>query len=326
MLTFPILFYTPIVWWERFRFGRKIRETKVKAPIFIIGHQRSGTTYLNYLMCRDEQFGYLTVKESFMPWIYLTAKRHLEWMLGRAIPEKRPMDNLKLGLDLPTEPEYALGNMTVSTMLAGYMIPKRLYSVFRKTVLFDDACDKEEWKHALRYFMQKLTLKNDGKQLIIKAPENLGRVKEILEIFPDAKFIHIHRDPYRVYFSTERLYGITLPLVAMQYCSEDVVKDFIMRSYREMFDRYFEAKRLIPKGNLTEVRYDDLIGCELSELERVYNELSLEGFEAAKPFIKQEVKTYENYQTNTYNYPPERMAEIYSAWESVFDELGYAEN
>ncbi|MCF8459128.1 MAG: sulfotransferase [Flavobacteriales bacterium] len=326
VLTFPILFYTPIVWWERFRFGRKIRETKVKAPIFIIGHQRSGTTYLNYLMCRDEQFGYLTVKESFMPWIYLTAKRHLEWMLGRAIPEKRPMDNLKLGLDLPTEPEYALGNMTVSTMLAGYMIPKRLYSVFRKTVLFDDACDKEEWKHALRYFMQKLTLKNDGKQLIIKAPENLGRVKEILEIFPDAKFIHIHRDPYRVYFSTERLYGITLPLVAMQYCSEDVVKDFIMRSYREMFDRYFEAKRLIPKGNLTEVRYDDLIGCELSELERVYNELSLEGFEAAKPFIKQEVKTYENYQTNTYNYPPERMAEIYSAWESVFDELGYAEN
>lgn len=325
LLTFPILFYTPLVWLERLRFNRKIRETKVKAPIFIIGHQRSGTTYLHYLFGRDPQFAHLTVKESFMPWIYLTAKRHLNWMLGRALPDKRPMDNLKLGLDLPTEPEYALGNMTVSTMLAGYMIPSQLYSVFRKTVLFEDAYAKDEWKEALKYFMQKLTLKNDGKQLIIKSPENLGRVKEILEVFPDAKFIHIHRDPYRVYFSTERLYGITLPLVAMEYVSNGVVQDYIMRSYREMFERFFEAKKLIPKGNLTEIRYDDLIGGELSELERVYTELGLDGFEAAKPLIQQEVKTYENYQTNTYAYPPEKMEEIYRNWKGVFTELGYAD-
>ena len=325
LLTFPILFYTPLVWLERLRFNRKIRETNVKAPVFIIGHQRSGTTYLHYLLGRDTQFAHLTVKESFMPWIYLSAKRHLNWMLGRSLPDKRPMDNLKLGLDLPTEPEYSLGNMTVSTMLAGYMIPSQMYSVFRKTVLFENACAKEEWKGAFKYFMQKLTLKNGGKQLVIKAPENLGRVKEILEVFPDAKFIHIHRDPYRVYFSTERLYGITLPLVAMEFCSSKVVKDFIMRSYRDMFERFFEAKRLIPKRNLSEIRYEDLIGGELNELERVYTELELNGFDAAKPLIEQEVKTYENYQTNTYDYPPEKMAEIYNQWKDVFDELGYAE-
>lgn len=324
LLTFPILFYTPIVWFERLRFNQKIKETKVKAPVFIIGHQRSGTTYLHYLLGRDPQFAHLTVKESFMPWIYLTAKRHLNWMLGRSLPDKRPMDNLKLGMDLPTEPEYSLGNMTVSTMLAGYMIPSQLYAVFRKTVLFENACAKEEWKTAFKYFMQKLTFKNNGKQLIIKAPENLARVKEILEVFPDAKFIHIHRDPYRVYFSTERLYGITLPLVAMEFCSSKLVQDYIMRSYREMFERFFETKKLIPKGNLAEIRYADLIGNELKELERVYTELGLDGFDNAKPLIQQEVKVYENYQTNTYNYPPEKMEEIYRNWKAVFAELGYA--
>ncbi len=325
MLTFPIFAYAPVRWWEKWRYGKQIRETEVKQPIFIIGHQRSGTTYLHYLLGSDPQFGYLTVKESFMPWIYLTAERHLEWMLGRNIPDKRPMDNLKLGLDLPTEPEYSLGNMTVSTMLAGYMVPERLYSVFRKTVLFEDACAKEEWKTAFRYFMQKLTLKNGGKQLIIKAPENLGRVKEILEVFPDAKFIHIHRDPYRVYFSTERLYRITLPLVAMQYFSEDVITDYIMRSYREMFDRFFEAKKFRPEGNLTEIAYDDLIGGELQTLQRVYTELGLTGFGVAKPDIRQEVKTYENYKTNTYNYSPEKMHQVYQNWKTVFEELGYPE-
>ncbi|MFT6209959.1 MAG: hypothetical protein ACJATE_000554 [Bacteroidia bacterium] len=325
VITVMITLYTPIIWFERFRYGKKIRETKVKAPIFILGHQRSGTTYLNYLLCRDSQFGCLTVKESFMPWVYLTAERHLEWMLGRSLPDKRPMDNLKLGIDLPTEPEYALGNMTVSTMLTGYCFPKQLESVFRKTVLFENASAKKEWKETLKYFMQKLSLKNDGKQLVVKAPENLARVKEILEVFPDAKFIHIHRNPYRVYFSTERLYGITLPLVAMQYFSQAVIPDFIMKSYRQMFERFFETKKLISKGSLSEIRYDDLIGSELSELERVYEELGLEGFEDAKPFIKQEVKTYENYQINSYDYPPEKMAEIYENWKSVFDELGYSE-
>ena len=182
-ITFMVCLYAPVRWWESIRYDRKIRETQVKSPVFVLGHQRSGTSYLQYLLGRDPQFGYMSVKESFMPWIYLTAKRHLEWMLGRSIPDKRPMDNLRLGLDLPTEPEYALGNMTVSTMLAGYMIPSQLKTVFRKTVLFEDEPAKKEWKAALKYSMQKLTFLHKGKRILNKAPEDLGRVKEILEVF-----------------------------------------------------------------------------------------------------------------------------------------------
>lgn len=320
-----VCIYAPVRWWERLRFDKKIRETEVKSPVFILGHQRSGTTYLHYLLGRDPQFGYLTVKESFMPWIYLTAERHLEWMLGRNLPDKRPMDNLKLGLDLPTEPEYALGNMTVSTMLAGYMIPTQLHEVFRKTVLFEDDNAKQEWKGALKYFMQKLTFLHGGKRILTKAPEDLGRVKEILEVFPNAKFIHIHRDPYRVFFSTERLYGITLPMVALGHISEEQVREFIIYSYKAMFDRYFEAKKLIPKGNLAEVRYEDIVGDEMETLRKVYGQLGLD-FDAAAPQIRSEVKSYEGYRTNTYNYDQETMERVYEAWEPVFKELGYGKH
>jgi len=318
-----IFLYTPLRFLERLRFDKMIRETKVKSPVFILGHQRSGTTYLHYLLGRDPQFGYLSVKESFMPWIYLTARRHLEWMLGRNMPDQRPMDNLRLGMDLPTEPEYGLGNMTVSTMLAGYMVPSQLKNVFRKTILFEDEQAKKEWKQALRYSMQKLTLLHGGKRILTKAPEDLGRVKEILEVFPDAKFVHIYRNPYRVYFSTERLYEITLPMVALEYVSDDAVKDFIIYAYREMFNRYFEVKKLIPEGNLVEIKYEDFIGNELETLREAYQTLGL-NFEAAEPHIKAEVKSYEGYQTNKYEYDSKRMEEIYAAWKSVFEELGYS--
>jgi hypothetical protein len=324
VLTLMILLFTPLIWWERLRFDRRIRRVKVKAPIFILGHQRSGTTYLHYLLGRDPQFGFLSVKEGFMPWIYLSFNGLVEWMLRGKMPEKRPMDDLRLGVDMPTEPEYSIGNMTWASMLPGYMFPTQLSEVFRKNEQFDDLHAKKAWQDALLYFMQKLSWKHNGRQLITKAPENLSRIDAILEVFPDAKFIHIYRDPYRVYFSTERLYGITLPLVAMQHVSEQFVHDFIVDAYRERFTRYFETRHHIPKGNLVEIRYEDLIGNELNVLEAAYAILGIP-FEAAREHIRSEVKSYEGYRTNTYNYDPERMREIREAWAPIFEKLGYSD-
>ena len=323
VLTLMIMLYTPLIWWERFLWNKRIRETKVKAPVFILGHQRSGTTYLHYLLGKDPQFGFLSVKESFMPWLYLSFEKMLQRMLGNRMPDKRPMDNLRLSVDMPTEPEYSIGNMSWASMLPGYMFPKIMYWSFRQFVLFDDAKAKKEWQRAFKYFMQKLSLKHGGKQLIIKAPENLSRIEAILEVFPDAKFIHIYRDPYRVYFSTERLYGITLPMVALQHWPKEVVNDFIVKSYRDMFLKYFETRKLIPEGNLVEIKYEDFIGNEMDTLREAYQNLGLD-FESAAPHIKDEVKSYEGYKTNKYEYDPNKMKEIYAAWEPIFKELGYS--
>ena len=322
VLTMMILFYTPLIWWERLRWGKKIKETEVRAPVFILGHQRSGTTYLHYLLGKDPQLGFLSVKESFMPWLYLSFEKMLQRMLGNRMPDKRPMDNLRLSVDMPTEPEYSIGNMTWSSMLPGYYFPKLFYWSFRQFVMFDDAEAKKEWQKALKYFMQKLTIRHGGKQLIIKAPENLSRVEAILEVFPDAKFIHIYRDPYRVYFSTERLYTITLPMVALQHWPQEVVNEGVLKSYKDMFLKYFESRKQIPEGNLVELKYEDFIGNEMDLLREAYQKLGLE-FEVAEPHIRSEVRSYEGYKTNKYEYDSEKMAQIYAAWEPVFKELGY---
>ena len=323
VITLMILLFTPLIWWEHVRWHGKIRSTEVKAPIFILGHQRSGTTYLHYLLGRDPQFAFLSVKESFMPWLYLSFEKLLQGMLGGRVPEKRPMDNLRLSVDMPTEPEYSIGNMSWASMLPGYYFPKLMLWSFHQFVLFDDPKAKLEWQKTFKYFMQKLSLKFNGKQLIIKAPENLSRVEAILEVFPDAKFIHIYRDPYRVYFSTEKLYSITLPMVALQHWRNETVSDFIVHSYKQMFTKYFDSRKLIPEGNLVEIKYEQFIGNEMETLREAYQTLGLE-FDLAAPFIKAEVKSYEGYQTNTYNYDPERMKEVHEAWASIFKELGYS--
>jgi hypothetical protein len=313
----------PVILFERLRFGSRIRSTRVIAPVFILGHQRSGTTYLNYLLGRDPQFGTLTVKESFMPWVYLTSSAILKRIYRKALPETRPMDNLRMGLDLPTEPEYSIGNMTAATMVPGYYFPRRIREVFDRNVLFEDKDAKHEWQRTLFYFMQKLTLRHDGRTLIIKSPENTARVREILEVFPDARFIHISRDPYTVYFSTERLYGITLPMVTLQHCTAGHVQGHILYSYHRLMSKYLDERRLIPEGRLAEIRYEDLIGNEMEVLKKAYRDCGLEGFDAARAHIEGEVRSYSGFKTNKYTYPEERMSEIRAAWQDIFDALGY---
>jgi hypothetical protein len=90
-----------------------------------------------------------------------------------------------------------------------------------------------------------------------------------------------------------------------------------------MFTKYFESRKLIPEGNLVEIKYEQFIGNEMETLREAYRTLGLE-FDLAAPFIKAEVKSYEGYQTNTYNYDPERMKEVHEAWAPIFKELGYS--
>ncbi|MBK8947591.1 MAG: hypothetical protein IPM68_01625 [Flavobacteriales bacterium] len=93
-----------------------------------------------------------------------------------------------------------------------------------------------------------------------------------------------------------------------------------------MFAKFFRDKATIPVGQLAEVRYEDLIGNEEAVLEKAYAQLGLGGFEAARPQILAEVKSYADYRTNSYTYPPERMRLVRERWGPVFAALGYPQD
>jgi len=233
------------------------------------------------------------------------------------------MDNVKLKAESPKEEEFALGCMGLQSMVTGYYFPQHMYEIFRKYVLFESRDDARKWQKNLVYFMKKMSLKYGTKPLLLKSPANLARVKEILEIFPNAKFIHIHRNPYTVYKSNERLYEKTLPMMTLQLFDESHIQHFIKRSYVDSFEKYFREKELIPKENLVEISYGEFTGNELNTLQEVYRLLGLPGFQTAKPFFQSELRFQESYQTNRYELTAEMKKEIYEEWKGVFVTLGY---
>src|SRR5262245_1259036 len=95
---------------QRVIYGRSIAQVGLAPPIFIIGHWRSGTTFLHELLARDPAFAAPSTYECICPGHF-----HLtEWLFARfdyLIPATRPMDDMKLSWRTPQEDEFALLNM-----------------------------------------------------------------------------------------------------------------------------------------------------------------------------------------------------------------------
>jgi len=57
--------------------------------------------------------------------------------------------------------------------------------------------ERARWRQSLDSFARKLLVRQGGDaNLLFKAPDHTGKIRLVLEQFPDAWFIHIHRDPY----------------------------------------------------------------------------------------------------------------------------------
>ena len=296
-----------------------------KPPLFLLGHWRSGTTYLHNVLSKDDQFGFFSTFDAYLPGVFLTGEKRLKPLVASSIPKKRPMDDVAMDADLPQEDEYALGGTSVYSYYNGWIFPRNM-DVYNKFVLLDDVKENVigDFKNKYMHLLKKASYKNQGKQLLLKNPSNTARIKILLDLFPDAKFIHIQRNPYHQYLSMIRFMKLVIPLYCIQNPpSFDVIEQKMMNLYIEMYKKYFNERELIPKGNLVEIRYEDFISDPFSETKKIYESLSLEGFSYAERAIKDYILTQSEIKTANYKINDNIRNKVYSSWAFVFDNLKY---
>ena len=173
-------------------------------PLFILGHWRSGTTFVHNIFACDKHFGYTTTYQTVFPHLMLWGQPFFKKNMAFLMPDKRPTDNMELKVDLPQEEEFALSNMMPYTYYNFWFFPKRWMEYCDRYLLFNDITE-EERRIFMDTFMRlvKVSLWNtNGTQYLSKNPPHTGRVKTLLEMFPNAKFIYLKRNPYTVFEST----------------------------------------------------------------------------------------------------------------------------
>ena len=77
-------------------------------PIFILGHWRSGTTFVHNVFAQDSRFGYTTTYQTVFPHYMMSLQWVLKPLMKIFIPSHRPTDKMELHPDLPQEEEFAL--------------------------------------------------------------------------------------------------------------------------------------------------------------------------------------------------------------------------
>ena len=324
IVTASILLLSPLVIYEKLRFTKKIKNTKItKSPIFIIGHWRTGTTFLHSLMTQDDCLDYLTLAELVFPNIILGSSKLIHSVLKPFIPKRRKTDKVLMSTMMPHEHEYGLMHLTLLSPYTGSFFPRNI-NHYLKYTSFKDATEqeREEWKNALVYLLRKKTYQNGGKQLVLKSPFDTARIEIILETFPDAKFIHIYRNPYEVFFSTLRMHNTNKKYYLLQKPRLDI-KEFILNFFLMLYDNFLNDLHLIPEGNIVEVKYENLANNPIKELSKVYNTLSLNGFPHLNDKIHSYLDSISKHKVHKYNIPLADKEIIYIYWHEMIDRWNY---
>ena len=310
---------------ERILFGKKIEKLQIEyPPIFIIGHWRSGTTYLHNLMTQDPNFGYVSTQQAWSPETFLLMSQpFIKKQLSKIPPTHRAMDKVEVSIDAPAEEEWAIANISYSKRHVA-CFPRGAREYFLN---LDDRKKQimiETWKKIYLRTCKKASFVFNSKRLILKNPANTGRIKELLEIFPEAKFIHIYRNPYRVYASRKHSSKTWSPQMRLQNQSETQSEKNILETYQKVMQLLFDNQALIPEENFYEIKYEDFVGNELAELEKIYQQFNLPEFDKAKTHFQEYLDSQANYKTNKYSLDDETIAKIYDAWKFTIDKWQYS--
>lgn len=295
------------------------------APVFILGHWRSGTTHLYNIMCESGAWGYVPPVATGLPWDLFGLAKAFNPLLERALPEHRYIDNIPVTPTSPQEDEIAIANMSDVSFYHGIYFPR----AFTENVLrglFFDGCSTNDirgWRRQFSYFLRKLYLHQGERPLLIKNPVYTGRFAMLRDMYPDAKFIHIHRNPYDVFVSMRNFYRKLLREFALQGYEHVDIDETILSVYDRMMSAYERDAAEVPAERLIELRYDELDAAPLAALERIYTQLDLPGFDAARPAFERYLASVSTFEKNRFDYSDEAAAKVEARLRRFIDKWGY---
>ena len=305
-------------------FRRSIERTTIEPPIFVLGVWRSGTTLLQNLLCVDRRFCYANYYQVLFPNTFLCTETCLRRFLELGIPKSRLQDNVHVSLTESAEDEVATGLLAHRSMLMSWVF-FRNQAYYDRLLTYRDASTKEisEWQAALLLLMRKLTMKY-RRPLVLKSPGHTGRIRLLLKMFPDAKFVHICRNPYAVFQSSDHTFRKVASLMALQHPDFGNAQERNIRQYTELCNAYFEERDLIPEGNLHEVRFEDLERAPNHEMAKLYEALGLPKFDEISEDLAEYIRGLKGYQRNRFSDLPDSLrARIACEWKRSFEEWGY---
>jgi omega-hydroxy-beta-dihydromenaquinone-9 sulfotransferase len=301
------------------------KKPAIEAPVFILGHWRSGTTHLYNVLAKAEGFAWVSPFATALPLDWVSLTRLFKPLLAKRLPKGRFIDQMDVTAASPQEDEFALANLQPLSFLHGLYFPKDFQATFNRGLFFEGAGEDEiaRWRAALTRFYRKLAATQAGKTLLIKNPVYTARVKELLALFPDARFIHIHRNPYKIFFSMRNFYAQLFSELALQTPNARGLDEHIFATYSRMMETLEHDTAELPENQVTELSYERLVAEPVAALAEIYRALKIPGFDRDIERFNAYLETVKNFRQNIYRFPEADLQAIEREWGHFIEKWGY---
>jgi hypothetical protein len=240
------------------------------------------------------------------------------------MPDKRPVDNVKLNVDYPQEEEFALNNEIPFSFYNWWYFPKKTREIANQ-YLFAISTSKKEvenWKSNFKRFVFRCLINTNGIRFISKNPPHTARIPQLLDLYPNAKFIYIHRNPYEVIRSTIAFYKSILPATQLQDIDEATLISDILWVYKNLMLKYESDKELIPADNLIEITYANLVNKPDEEIKRIYKNLLNDDYMRIEKYVNEYVAGI-NHTLKDYKYNKDFLAQVNAELADIIVLKGY---
>ncbi len=254
----------------------QIFDEKIDSPLVILGLPRSGTTFLFNLLSCDNQFQYLTNWEVTVSPVPKGFSKVLD--LRRSIGKILIKMQNKLAPQLNKIHEFALdGPEECTPILMHTFLTQALDPMFNKSQL-SARLNNENFVEVYKFhkvYLQTLQFQRSKRSWILKSPDHLAGVQALLAVYPDAKLVHLYRDPSYSVASWASL-NLTFQGIWMSELNHNKLGQQVLDRLSFDMNRFIEYRQYNPSTPFCDISYDELIKSPLDVVKKIYTFFNLE--------------------------------------------------
>ena len=267
------------------------RRVEIEQPVYIIGNPRSGTTFLQRLLARDEE-----TFSSMRMWEILVAPsvtmRKVFWGLSAldkrlgspaanylGMVEESWKENVvhHIAMRSPEEDEYLLVHILSCLKVWSYA---GMLDEAEPYTYFDSQIPEKDKHRIMTYYtrcLQRHLYAHDhgNKHYLAKNPNFSASVDTLYRFFPDVKIVYLVRNPLDMvpsFISLKEREWQLLGDPTEEYASRDYILDMARHWYTYPLERLEQA----PQGSYIVVNFNDLVSDARGTVRKIYDCFGLE--------------------------------------------------
>jgi hypothetical protein len=346
LIAYPAYFFLELVTWAGFLMDEVLypdyRDVEIREPIYIVGNPRSGTTFLQRLIARDE-----TTFNSMRTWEMLLAPsitmRKVFWWLSRLdrclgnpahrllgmLEESWQEDNVvhRIAIRAPEEDEYLLIHIFSSLKIWLYVA---MVDEAASYTYFDSQMPEDEKERIIGFYkrcvQRHLYAHGDrDRHYLAKNPHFSPMVDTLYEYLPGAKIIYLTRNPLDMipsYISLKENEWQLLGNPVEEYASREYILDMAEHWYTYPLERLEQA----PEDSYIIVNFEDLVTSARETVREIYDRFGLELSPAFDEILRQATERARDHESE-HEYSLREMGltreQIVTQYQAVFERFGF---